>query len=88
MARAEIEYSTRAVDQLERLETEDAERIVSKLDDVTWNVEHYLRGRRMSGEPHYSLRVGDHRVVIDWQRNKTPEVLFVRRVGHRSNVYD
>ena len=42
----------------------------------------------MTGEPHYSLRVGDHRVVIDWRRNEDPEVLFVRRVGHRSNVYD
>lgn len=88
MAKATIEYSTRAVDQLEDLETEDAERIVSKLDDVTWNVEHYLRGRQMTGEPHYSLRVGDYRVVIDWQRNKDPEVVFVRRVGHRSNVYE
>jgi hypothetical protein len=25
----------------------------------------------------------DYRVVIDWQRGKTPEVLFIRRVGHR-----
>ena len=88
MAEATVEFSTRATDQLEDLETEDAERIVSKLDDVTWNVEHYLHGRRMTGEPHYSLRVGDYRVVIDWQRNEDPEVLFVRRVAHRSNVYD
>ncbi|EMA56218.1 type II toxin-antitoxin system RelE family toxin [Halococcus thailandensis] len=88
MARAEVEYSTRAVDQLEDLETEDAERIVAKLDNVRWNVEHYLHGRQMTGHPHYSLRVGDQRVIIDWQRNKTPKVLFVQRVGHRSNVYD
>ncbi len=88
MGRAEIEYSTRAVDQLDRLETEDAERIVSKLDDVTWNVEHYLRGRRMSGEPHYSLRVGDYRVIIDWRRNEDFEVVFIRQIGHRSNVYE
>lgn len=88
MARAEVEYSTRAADQLEDLENEIAERITSKLDDVTWNVEHYLRGRQMTGEPHYSLVVGDYRAVIDWRRNEDPEVLFVRRVGHRRNVYD
>lgn len=88
MAKATVEYSTRAVGQLEDLETEDAERIVSKLDDVTWNVEHYLRGRQMTGEPHYSLRVGDYRVVIDGRRNENPEVLFVRRIAHRSTVYD
>ena len=79
MANATVEYSTRAVDQLEALETADAERIVSKLDDVTWNVEHYLRGRKMTGEPYYSLRVGDYRVIIDWRRDEGPDVLFVRR---------
>jgi mRNA-degrading endonuclease RelE of RelBE toxin-antitoxin system len=42
----------------------------------------------MTGEPHYSLRVEDYRVVIDWQRNEDPEILFVRRVAHRNNVYD
>ena len=87
MAEATVEYSTRAVDQLEDLENEDAERIVSKLDDVTWNVEHYLQGRQMTGEPHYSLRVGDHRVIIDWRRDEDPEVLFIRRVGKREGVY-
>jgi mRNA interferase RelE/StbE len=70
-------------------ETETAERIVSKLDDVTWNVEHYLQGRQMTGQPHYSLRVGDYRIIIDWRRDEANgDVLFVRRVGHRSNVYD
>lgn len=88
MAKAEVEFSSRAVDQLDDLETEIAERIVSKLDNVVWNPEHYLKGRRMTGQPHYSLRVGDYRAIIDWRRNTEPEVLFVRRVAHRSNVYD
>jgi mRNA interferase RelE/StbE len=88
MAEATVEYSTRAVDQLEDLETEDAERITSKLDDVIWNVEHYLQGRQMTGEPFYSLRVGDYRAIIDWRRDEDPEVLFVRRVAHRSDVYE
>ena len=88
MAKATVEFSTRAADQLEGLETEHAERIVSKLDDVTWNPEHYLRGRRMTNTPFYSLRVGDFRVIIDWRRDVDPEVLFVQRVGKRDSVYD
>ena len=88
MAEATVEYSSRATEQLEKLETETAARIVSKLDDVVWNVEHYLRGRRMTGQPFYSLRVGDYRAIIDWHRDSDPEVLFVRRVAHRDNVYD
>lgn len=88
MAKATVEYSSRAVDQLEDLETDDAERIVSKMDDVVWNPEHYLKRRRMSESEFYSLRVGDFRVIIDWQRNEDPTVLFVRRIGKRDNVYD
>lgn len=88
MGEATVEYSTRAVEQLENLETEDAERIMSKLDDVIWNVEHYLQGRRMTGEPFHSLRIGDYRAIIDWRRDEDPEVLFVRRVAHRSDAYN
>lgn len=87
MAKATVELSTRAVDQLDNLEPETAERILSKLDEVTWNVEHYLQRRRMTGQPYYSLRIGDYRAIIDWRRDEDPEVLFVRRVAHRDNVY-
>lgn len=88
MSKATVEFSTRAANQLDDLENEDAERIVSKLDDVTWNPEHYLHGRRMRGQPVYSLRVDDFRVIIDWKRDVDPEVLFIRRIGKRDNVYE
>lgn len=86
MAKAEVEYSQQAVEQLDELEREIAERIVSKLDDVVWKPDHYLK--RLSDSPYYRLRVGDYRVIIDWQRDEDPDVLFVRDVGHRSNIYD
>ena len=82
----EVDYSQQAAEQLEDLETETAERIVSKLDDVVWKPEHYLK--RLSNSPYYRLRVGDYRAIIDWQRNENPEVLFVRDVDKRPNIYD
>ena len=82
----EVDYSQQAAEQLEDLETETAERIVSKLDDVVWKPEHYLK--RLSNSPYYRLRVGDYRAIIDWQRNEDPEVLFVRDVDKRPNIYD
>ena len=82
----EVDYSQQAAEQLEDLETETAERIVSKLDDVVWKPEHYLK--RLSNSPYYRLRVGDYRAIIDWQRNEDPEVLFVREVDKRPNIYD
>jgi len=83
---ADVEYSTRAIDQLDDLDPQHRDRIIKKMDDVPWNPEHYLQGRQMTGEPYYSLRIGDYRVIIDWRRDEN--VLFIRRVEHRRNVYD
>ena len=84
----EVEYSERAAEQIENLETETGQRIVSKLDDVIWKPEHYLK--RLQGSEHdpadYRLRVGDYRVLVDWRRDD--EILFVTEVDHRDNIYD
>lgn len=79
MAKATVEYSEQAVSQLESLEEETAERIVSKFDDVVWKPGHYLK--RLSDSPYYRLRVGDYRAIVDWRRDEDHEVLFVRKVG-------
>jgi mRNA interferase RelE/StbE len=86
MAKATVEYSQQAAEQLESLEGEIAGRIVSKFDDVVWKPEHYLK--RLSGSEYYRLRVGDYRAIVDWRRDEDPEVLFVRKVGHRRDIYD
>lgn len=54
------------VDTLDRCETEDAERIIAKLEDVGEFPEHYLD--RLKRHPGYKLRVGDYRVLIDWDK--------------------
>ncbi|PSP42678.1 hypothetical protein BRC68_10810 [Halobacteriales archaeon QH_6_64_20] len=66
----EIDYNDRAAEQLEDLETESAQRIVSKLDDVVWDPEHYLKRLSESGPADYRLRVGDYRVLVDWRREE------------------
>lgn len=40
----------------------------------------------LSGYPYYKLRVGDYRVLIDWDRET--DTLYVGAVAHRRNVYD
>lgn len=82
----EIEVSNRAADWLRDAEPDTRERIKKKLRSIEDFPEHYLKS--LSGSPYYRLRVGDYRVIIDWQRNEDPEVLFVRDIGHRSNIYD
>lgn len=54
------------VETLEQFETEDAERIISKLEDVEDFPDHFLD--RLQNHPGYRLRVGDFRVLIDWDK--------------------
>lgn len=80
---AEVVVSERAAEWLRDAEPEVRERITNKLDEVKDFPGHYLK--RLSGSPYYRLRVGDYRVIVDWDRE---EELFVREIGHRRNVYD
>ena len=60
--------------------------IMKKLRSIEDFSDHYLK--RLSDSPYYRLRIGDYRVIIDWQRDEHPDVLFVRDIGHRRNIYD
>lgn len=81
---ADILYSDRALEQLEDLETEHSKRIVSKLEEATEWTEHRLRS--LSNSPYYSVRAGDYRAIVDWDRDT--DELRVLAAGHRRNVYD
>jgi len=72
-----------AVETLAQFETEDAERIVSKLEDIGDFPDHYLD--RLKSHPGYKLRVGTYRVLIDW--DKDAEVLYAIDVLERKNEY-
>ena len=80
----EIEYSDQAVDQLGALERHIAERIVEKIEAATEWTDHRLRS--LTGSSYYTVRIGDYRAIIDW--NRDADVLFVIAVGHRKNIYD
>jgi mRNA interferase RelE/StbE len=81
---AEVQVSERAADWLGDAESEVRDRILSKLEDTGDFPDHFLK--RLRGRDEYRLRVGDYRVIIDWRRDD--DVLFVREIGHRRNVYD
>lgn len=81
---ATVTYSERAADWLEDAEPDVAERIVAKLDEASGFPSHFLKP--LAGQPYHRLRVGDHRVIVDWRRDD--DELFVRRIGHRRNIYD
>lgn len=71
------------VESLEQYETEDAERIISKLEEIGDFPDHFLD--RLKNHPGYKLRVGDYRVLIDW--DKQDERLYGIDVFERKNEY-
>lgn len=79
----EVEWTPKALDLLEGLESEAQERLVKKLDEAKDWTSHRLG--KLSGYPYYTLRAGDYRAIITWDRDE--DVLIVEAVGHRRNIY-
>ncbi|MGB9986018.1 type II toxin-antitoxin system RelE family toxin [Salarchaeum japonicum] len=78
-----LEYSVTIQETLDELEREDAQRIIKKLDDILEFPEHFLD--RLKNPPGYKLRVGDYRVLIDWDTED--ETLYAIDVFERKNEY-
>lgn len=81
---ASVEVSERAAEWLAKAEPEIEDRILSKLEDVQEFPSHFLK--RLQGSDFYRLRVGDYRVIIDWDKDR--DALLVRRIGKRDSIYD
>lgn len=71
------------VESLEQYETEDAERIIGKLEDIGEFPGHFLD--RLKDHPGYKLRVGDFRVLVDW--DKDDEKRYAIDVFERKSEY-
>lgn len=80
----EVEYTGQAIDHLENLDPQVADRVMSKVDEATEWTEHRLDP--LSGWPYHKIRAGDYRAIITW--DKEEDLLRVEAVGHRRNVYD
>lgn len=78
----EVLLSERARDRLSDLEPDIQKRIKDALREL--NPDRDLSG--LSGEDLYKLRVGDYRVIADWDRSES--TVYVLTVGHRRNIYD
>jgi mRNA interferase RelE/StbE len=79
----DLEYSDAIQETLNELEREDAQRVIKKLDDILDFPGHFLD--RLKNHPGYKLRVGDYRVLIDWDKND--ETLYAIDVFERKNEY-
>jgi mRNA interferase RelE/StbE len=78
-----IKWRQKVLSDLRKLPKSIAQRIVKKVDTARSNPHHFLE--RLSADSGYKIRVGDYRVIIDILESE--ELLVVRVVGHRKNIY-
>jgi len=78
-----VELSKTAEKQFYKLKKETQIRIISSLERI--KVRPYAHVKKLVGVPYFSLRVGDHRIILDIQNNKL--MIYVIELGHRRNIY-
>lgn len=84
---ADVFFTERGQNRLSELDAEAKERVKSKLGEIEDWPDHFLKP--LKGRDDYVLRVGDYRVLIEWEKNnEDSDILYVKSVGHRRNFYD
>lgn len=78
-----IQITENALESLRELDDKPCERIISKLESITDFPEHYLDP--LTNFPGYKLRVGDYRIIADWDRDD--EIIYVVAVLERKHDY-
>ena len=76
-------YSQSAFKQLKNLNKETQKRIISTLERC--RIRPYPHVKKLIGNPYFSLRVGDYRVILDINQNKL--IILVVKIGHRKDIY-
>ena len=79
----EFEYADTIDETLEDIQREEAQRIITKLGEIADFPGHFLD--KLKNHPGYKLRVGDFRVLIDW--DKDDETLYAIDVFERKHEY-
>jgi mRNA interferase RelE/StbE len=78
-----IEWKEHALQDIEKLESSIARRIIKKVDELSENP-FSKEIKRLKGSNDFRLRVGDYRVIFSIERN----VIQILKIGHRKNIYE
>ena len=78
-----VKWRQKALKSLRKLPKEISKRIVKRIDLVKENPKHFLE--KLVDDPGFKVRTGDYRIIIDVIDEE--EVIAVRLIGHRRNIY-
>jgi len=76
-----IEWTDRALKDLEDLENHIAQQIIDKVEDALDFSDHYLSS--LKGYNLYKIRIGDYRAIVSIDDKK----MTVITTDHRKNIY-
>lgn len=79
----QIEFSKVAEKQFYKFEKSLQIRIISSLERI--RIRPYPYVKKLVGNPYFSLRAGDYRIILDVNQGKL--VILVIEIGHRKNIY-
>ena len=78
-----IEWKEHALQDIEKLESSIARRILKKVDELSENP--FSKDiKKLKGSDDFRLRVGDYRVIFFIEK----DLIQILKVGHRKNIYD
>jgi mRNA interferase RelE/StbE len=85
VSRRALRFTRSAEKDLRRLDPPVRKRVLSGLDRLLAD-DHSLDVRRLAGSGRFRLRVGDWRVIFDYDREE--ETVLIRRVLPRGRAYE
>lgn len=85
MASFRVEFARSATKDLRGIDRQSIPRILAAIEELTDNPLPIGCKKLVGSEHTYRIRVGDYRIVYDFQ--DTTLVVFVVRVRHRRDVY-
>jgi len=72
--------------QLDKLSNTTAKRIYNKLNDLVMNATN-IDVKKLKGENEYRLRIGNYRVIFEYQSLDREVVILLKNVEHRKDIY-
>ena len=76
-------YSKSASKQIKKFDKELRSRLLSALERIRIRPSPYVK--KLVGNPYFSFRVGDYRVILDIKEDKL--IILVIEVGYRRIIY-
>jgi mRNA interferase RelE/StbE len=82
-SRYRIEYGSTALNDLDSLAERIRKQVLRKIERLKSGLHGDIKHLRRT-DVAYRLRTGDYRILFDMEG----DVIVIRRIGHRKNVYD